>query len=645
MKRALIATALAFVFPTAAQAGLVTMVSRDVPLGPRALQAAAAPMKFNMIAVHWRGTGAVEYRTRTLAGRWDSWRSADDDVGPDAGLSEARRAWRDGNLDWVGASRGVQFRTHGAVTRLRAFYLWSRVTTAPRRRLAVAGLPAIVPRSGWQADEQIRHTKPRYAAVLKLAIVHHTAGENTYPRAQAAAIVRGIEIYHVQGNGWADIGYNFLIDRFGTVYEGRAGGIDKNVIGAHAEGFNTGSVGVALLGMFLTATPPQVMQDALVNLLSWRLDVAHIDPLATFVDPSRGNLKFKAGTPVTLRTISGHRDTGPSECPGNGAYALLPTIAERVSQTALPKLYSPVVTGKLGTTIRFQGRLSSALPWTVTITNQTGTQVAQGKGTTATVDWSWNASAAGGGPYRWSIDAGPAVLPASGTLGVGKVPSAVVVKPVATAAALTSLTATPALITPSPDGTGGYATVNFVLAGAALVTVRVVSSAPESPPATLLSSRLEPGGHSFQWNFGSLADGAYSVVVTAQGDIGDPVSQSRSVTIDRTLSGLTALPGSISPNGDGVADTTTFGFALGQSAPVTLLVQRSGVTVATVYSGVLAAGPQAIAWNGMANGTPLPAGVYQVVVTASGPLGTLSLSLGLTIEATGLAAAATVTDP
>ena len=218
-----------------------------------------------------------------------------------------------------------------------------------------------MPRSGWHANEEIVRAAPRFAPAVRLAVVHHTAGTNSYTRAQAAAIVRGIEVYHVQGNGWNDIGYNFLVDRFGTVYEGRGGGITKNVIGAHAEGFNSGTVGVALIGNFMTAKPPQAMQDALVKLLAWRLDVAHVDPLSRVVYTSGGNAKFKAGKVVTLRAISGHRDTGPSECPGNDAYALLPAIAKRVSLTGLPKLYSPTVAGALGGPVRFLARVSSGV--------------------------------------------------------------------------------------------------------------------------------------------------------------------------------------------------------------------------------------------------------------------------------------------
>ena len=91
---------------------------------------------------------------------------------------------------------------------------------------------------------------PKYSDAVHFAVVHHTAGSNNYTRGESAAIVRGIEIYHVKGNGWNDIGYNFLVDKYGQVFEGRYGGVDKAVIGAHAEGFNTGSVGVAVLGSY-----------------------------------------------------------------------------------------------------------------------------------------------------------------------------------------------------------------------------------------------------------------------------------------------------------------------------------------------------------------------------------------------------------
>ena len=261
--------------------------------------------------------------------------------------------------------------------------------------------------------------KPILAPADRLAVVHHTAGTNTYTQAQAAAIVRGIEVYHVQGNGWNDIGYNFLVDRFGTVYEGRGGGTEKNVIGAHSEGFNRGTIGVALIGNYQGATPPKAQQDALVGLLAWRLDVAHVDPLSTVAYTSGGNLKFKSGTNVTLRAISGHRDTGPSECPGTGTYVLLPALAKRVSLTGLPKLYTPTVAGALGGSIRFQARLSSSLPWTVTITDAFGHAVAAGKGTGKTVDWIWGSLVAGRGSFTWTIEA-PGTRPATGTLGIGR---------------------------------------------------------------------------------------------------------------------------------------------------------------------------------------------------------------------------------
>ena len=127
----------------------------------------------------------------------------------------------------------------------------------------------------------------------------------------------------MKGNGWNDIGYNFLVDRFGQVFEGRYGGIERNVVGAHAEGFNTGSVGVSLLGEYSSLAVSQKARDALAALLAWRLDIAHVDPASTLSFISGGNARFPAGLPVFLRTVSGHRDAGFTDCPGNQLYGLL----------------------------------------------------------------------------------------------------------------------------------------------------------------------------------------------------------------------------------------------------------------------------------------------------------------------------------
>ena len=116
---------------------------------------------------------------------------------------------------------------------------------------------------------------------IHLAFVHHTAGSNSYTRAQSAAIVRGIELYHVKGNGWNDIGYNFLVDKYGQMFEGRYGGMTRPVVGAHSMGFNSGSFGVAVIGDYGSTSITPAARAALVSLLAWRLDLAHVDPLST----------------------------------------------------------------------------------------------------------------------------------------------------------------------------------------------------------------------------------------------------------------------------------------------------------------------------------------------------------------------------
>jgi hypothetical protein len=611
----------ALAVPSLARAGDVAMRVQEVPLASRALASASAPMHFNMLAVHWIGTGSVSYRVHRLHGSWSAWVTADADVSPDGGTGR----WHDGNLDWTAASDAVQFRPSGAVRRLRSYELWSRVTTKPVRRLSATGTPAIVPRAGWGADEEIVRAKPSIAPAVRLSVVHHTAGTNSYTRAQAAAIVRGIEVYHVEGNGWNDIGYNFLVDRFGTVYEGRGGGIDKNVIGAHSEGFNTGTVGVALIGNYTKATPPKAQQDALVNLLAWRLDVAHIDPLSTVVYTSGGNAKFKSGKNVTLRAISGHRDTGPSECPGNGTYVLLPGIAKRVSLTGLPKLYTPTIVGALGGPVRIQARLSSSLPWTVTIVDQLNRTVATGTGTGKLVDWTWSSLVAGKGLFTWTISS-PGARPATGTIGIGRP------LPPPAALSLTNLATTPSVIAPNADGSGDVMTVTFTLGTASLVTAQVLD-ASGAPVLALLSEQLAAGNNVFEWAGHVLVDGRYTLVVTAKSGT-KSITKSADVIVDRTLTGLQAMPAVISPNGDGVNDGTTLSFSLAQNVPVRLDIYQAGVIVGSPFQGQLGIGPQTLAWNGSGFGAPLFDGIYQATLTVTDQLGDVQVAVPITIDNT-----------
>ena len=201
-------------------------------------------------------------------------------------------------------------------------------------------------------------------------------------RAQAPAILRGIQLYHVQANGWNDIGYNFLVDRFGTVYEGRYGGVDANVIGAQAQGFNTGSVGVALLGTYGTSHR-RAPRPSRRSCGCWRggSTSATSTPASMLTVVSGGSPKFAAGVPVLLRAVSGHRDVGLTACPGDALYARLQAIGAETRRTGLAEALRAAWSQSRGASVVFRARLSTSLPWTVSVTDAQGAAVASGGGT------------------------------------------------------------------------------------------------------------------------------------------------------------------------------------------------------------------------------------------------------------------------
>jgi uncharacterized protein with LGFP repeats len=604
MKIAL-AAAVVFLAAPAAAHGEVSMTMREVPLHGERTLAAAPSAGFDMVGLHWRGSGSVEFRTRSLHGGWSAWHRASPEAEdlPDNATAEARSAqgWRLGNPYWVGASDRIGYRLHGQVTRLRAYFIESTEQRIPLRRVSMAGSPPIVSRLVWGANEAIRRAPPSYARTLQLGLVHHTAGSNSYTASQSAAIVRGIEVYHVKGNGWNDIGYNFLIDKYGQVFEGRYGGIDKNVIGAHAEGFNTSSFGVALLGTYSTAAPSSAAKTALVNLLAWRLDVAHIDPLSNIAFTSGGNARFPAGTPVFLRAVSGHRDTGFTSCPGAVLYAQLGALARQAAATGLPKLYAPTVLGQLGGLVRFRARLTEALPWTVAVTDSLGTSVASGSGTSQEIDWTWDASTAAEASYAWTIAAGDTVRAATGTIGAAPV-----------ALAIKSLTATPRTITDSTD-------ISYTLTAPATVTA-TLRAADGSDVAVLFTQQHQPGKQTFRFTATSVPEGSYQIVLTAVNGK-TSVTASVAVLVDRTVRRFVLAPPVANRD-------VTFTFELARAAFVRLDVARAGKTIAPVYSGSLPLGPQTVAWS--VAGTK--DGKYAGVLTTTGEVGTAARTMLFRID-------------
>ncbi|GLF94592.1 peptidoglycan recognition protein family protein [Streptomyces yaizuensis] len=201
-------------------------------------------------------------------------------------------------------------------------------STAPR--------PPITSRTGWRADETISPEPPGYlpGGVVKAMVVHHTTGSSTYACTDGPTLVQGIYAYHVKERGWKDIGYNFLVDRCGVIYEGRKGGVDQPVMGAHSYGFNSETSGVSVLGDYDTVEPPQAVLTSLARLSAWKLGQYKVPPTGTAQLTAGADgvnfagARWKKGDVVSRPAIHSHRDDYNTVCPGAKLYARLGAIRE-----------------------------------------------------------------------------------------------------------------------------------------------------------------------------------------------------------------------------------------------------------------------------------------------------------------------------
>jgi hypothetical protein len=187
-------------------------------------------------------------------------------------------------------------------------------------------------------------------------VVHNTAGSNRYTKAQVPGIIRGIFNYHVKARKWDDIAYNFLIDKYGGIWEGRGGGIAVNIRGAHANAFNDETAGIALIGDYSRAKVPAAALAALKKLIPWRLAAGGV------TNPA-GKTRY-ATNGKTMSVVIGHQDAvykrggiwyNQTDCPGKYLAAKLPSLraGARFPLTDRPKLSGPARTAP-GAAITFQ---------------------------------------------------------------------------------------------------------------------------------------------------------------------------------------------------------------------------------------------------------------------------------------------------
>ncbi|MET9966068.1 peptidoglycan recognition protein [Streptomyces sp. NPDC006356] len=195
--------------------------------------------------------------------------------------------------------------------------------------------PPIVPRSAWLDDDTRRaQPPPRYDDRVVAVFVHHTDSPNGYDCADVPRIIRYLYAGQTGSRDWDDIGYNFLVDRCGTIYEGRAGGTDRPVTGAHTQGFNHRTTGIAAIGTFTAGAPvPKAMTDSIAALAAWKLGITDTDPRAKVrLTSSNSQSRYASGATTALPAVAGHNEGYMTSCPGAALTARLPEIRETAAR-------------------------------------------------------------------------------------------------------------------------------------------------------------------------------------------------------------------------------------------------------------------------------------------------------------------------
>ena len=368
----------------------------------------AAGQLFDRVAIHWltipgaADDVALQLRTSADGATWSEWA----DVENDADLEDLVTGERYGSpTTTVEGARFAQYRVWlvggdpGALVRVGVTFMdVSDLNMGPLARLvndvvaavgelgrsyvsaAPVGASKILTRADWSADESLFFWTPEYKRTQK-AIVHHTAGDDG--GTNVAATIRAIYYYHAVTRGWGDIGYNYLVDKFGNIWTGRAGG--DHVIAGHAYGWNDGSFGVAAIGTYSSTQPTPALVGAIANVIALKFTQFGLQPYGN--DTFTHKEQRSDGTWVDVTSnppnVQGHRDAnyivgqsgGQTECPGGALYAQLPNI-RALAQSAVQNGFMNLAT--IDPQLPKAGLAGASLPIMTTITNKGTTTIPAG---------------------------------------------------------------------------------------------------------------------------------------------------------------------------------------------------------------------------------------------------------------------------
>jgi hypothetical protein len=380
-----------------------------------------APIWSTMVAFAWHQTGVAQIGTSVLDDGGDAASVLQDqDADPDPRTPEYHPGLRTSPLYWTRGSRCVRFSMRMpagvSVSHLRAQFINTSGTAAgpgtgpagspvssvlgsvfgAAAASASPARPDMVTRAEWGAIAP-RKNCLGYTDEIKMAYVHHTSGSNDYTPAQSDDIMRGIQYYHEHTRGYCDIAYSFLVDKYGTIFVGRydSDNTKVNVTPGSQAGFNTYTFSISAMGNYQNVPPSAATIQAVQRVLAWRLDIAHLPPLGTATMTSSGGstTRYKRGTTVKLPLISGHRQTGITDCPGNLIWDQLSAIRQTVLDTGRPKFFRPAGSRSVVTPFvnsdRFTAQATDALKWEVDLIDENGDvqQSLYGQGTSLDVTW------------------------------------------------------------------------------------------------------------------------------------------------------------------------------------------------------------------------------------------------------------------